>query len=109
MTRMVTIQARQKWDYCFENRKTENAMLAALNELGQQGWELVDISHHKDLKGEMCWTAFLKRPNVGQSPAADQQTEVAEKSAPPAGQTGQEPPQPPGFDLSGNEFQLKTE
>ena len=101
MTKMVTVQAQQKWDYCFESRRTENALLIALVDRGQLGWEAINVLSHKDPKGETSWTAFLKRPNVGPAPVLGQQTasrQAEEKS-----------PQPQGFDLSGDEFQLKTE
>jgi hypothetical protein len=101
MTKIATVQAQQRWDYSFESRRTENALLIALGEAGQRGWELVNVVHHKDPKGETAWTAFLKRPNVGQSPAPGQPAAAASKPAEEA------PPQPPGFDLSGDEFQLK--
>jgi hypothetical protein len=45
-------------------RKSEAFLVNDLNESGQQGWELVTITHDKDRKGEMTWTAFLKRPHV---------------------------------------------
>ena len=101
MTKIATVQAQQKWDYCFESRRTENALLIALNEQGQRGWELVNVLHHKDPKGETSWTAFLKRPNVGQAPAPGQQTAASKPAE-------EKTPQPQGFDLSGDEFQLKT-
>jgi hypothetical protein len=113
MSKTVIIQAQQKWDYRCESRRTENSMLATLNELGQSGWELVNIVFHKDMKGEIAWTAFLKRPSVAQTPtpAAGQSSATLATPAPSA------PPKPSaeksgslqGFDLSGDEFQLKTE
>ena len=69
MTKVATVQAQQKWDYCFESRRTDNALLIVLSDLGQRGWELVNVLHHKDPKGETAWTACLKRPSVGQAPA----------------------------------------
>ena len=108
MTKVVTIQAQQKWEYCFETRKTETALLVVLNELGQHGWELVDALYYKDIKGAMAWTAFLKRPSAGQAPAPGQQP-AASATATPTPQAGDKPGPLQGFDLSGNEFQLKTE
>jgi hypothetical protein len=107
MTKMVTIQGQQKWDYCLETRKTENSLLVTLNDLGQQGWELVDVLYYKDMKGAMSWRAFLKRPSVGQAPARSPQTAVVAAKPAPAVQAEETPTQPPGFDLSGDEFQLK--
>ncbi len=108
MTKIVTIQSQQKWDYCIETRKTETALLNALNDLGQHGWELVNVLFHKDLKGDMAWTAFLKRPSVGQAAAPGQQTATAAKST-PSGQAEEKPAPLQGFDLSDNEFQLKKD
>jgi len=100
MTKVATVQAQQKWDYCFETRRTENALLIALTDVGQRGWELVNVVHYKDPKGETAWAAFLKRPSVGQSPAPAQAA-----ASKPAEETS---PQPQGFDLSGDEFQVKA-
>ena len=68
MTKVITVQSQQRWEYCFESRRTESALLIQFNELGQQGWELVDVLYYKDIKGAMAWTAFLKRPSPGQAP-----------------------------------------
>ena len=108
MTKTVTIQAQQKWDYCLASRKTENSLLIGLNDLGQHGWELVNVLHHKDPKGEMSWTAFLKRPSAGQASTPGQQTATSAHST-LSTQVEEKPTQPQGFDLSGDEFQLKTE
>jgi hypothetical protein len=100
MTKVATIHAQQKWDHCSETRRSENAIVIAMTERGQLGWELVNVIYYKDPKGEMAWTAFMKRPSVGQAPAA---------AGPAAAKQAELPPQPQGFDLSGDEFQLKTE
>ena len=55
MTRTVTVQAQQRWDYNFESRRTEASLLTALNDLGQQGWEVVNALYYKDIKGIMVW------------------------------------------------------
>ena len=108
MTKIITVHAQQKWDYCFETRKTETSLLISLNKFGQEGWELVEVLYYKDLKGVMTWTAFLKRPSIAQVSASGPQPAVAAASA-PAGQTEQQPAGPQGFDLSGDEFPLKAE
>jgi len=81
MTKIVSIQGQQKWEYCTETRYTDIPFLAALNERGQQGWEVVHIVHHKEPKGgNMAWTAFFKRPSAGPSPTAplaDSQTSTS--------------------------------
>ena len=106
MTKVATVQAQQKWDYCSESRRTESTLVAAINDLGQSGWELVNILQHKDPKGETLWTAFLKRPGIGQTPTPSPQT--ATKSA-FVGQAKEIAAPMQGFDLSGDEFQLKTD
>ena len=64
MTKTPTIHAQQKWEYMEATRKTERYLLNDLNDIGQNGWELVSISHGKSRSGEDAWTAFLKRPFV---------------------------------------------
>ena len=108
MTKVVTVRAQQRWDYCFETCKTETYLLTTVSDRGQAGWELVDVVHHKDPKGEMCWTAFLKRPSAAQSPQPEQQVATSTKSASP-GQAAESPSQPQGFDLSGEEFPVRGE
>ena len=107
MTKIITVQSQQRWEYCFEARRTEAALLSVLNELGQQGWELVDAVHYKDIKGITTWGAFLKRPSAGQAAPTGQQAAAAH--AAPVKQPDAQPGALQGFDLSGDEFQLKTE
>jgi hypothetical protein len=109
MAKTVTIQAQQKWDYCFESRRTETSLLITLNEQGQRGWELVNVIHHKDPKGETSWTAFLKRPSIGQTPAPVQGSAGTSTTLLPTTPVAEKLDGPQGFDLSGDEFQLKTE
>ena len=108
MNKIVTVQSQQKWDYCFESRRTETSLLALLNELGQRGWELVDAINYKDAKGLATWGAFLKRPSTGQAIPPGQQMAAA-APATSTGPTENKPGPLHGFDLSGDEFQLKTE
>ena len=108
MTKVVTVRAQQKWDHCFETCKTETYLLNTVNDRGQAGWELVDVVHHKDPKGEMCWTAFLKRPSAGPSPQPEQQPATSTQST-PSGPIVEPSPQPQGFDLSGDEFPVRRE
>jgi hypothetical protein len=104
MTKVVTIEAQQKWECIFETRKTETSLLRSVNELGQQGWELVQVLYYKDLKGVMTWTAFLKRPWIGGHSTTEGGSAIM-------GRAGERPPsnEPQGFDLSGEEFQVKEE
>ena len=55
--------ARRTWEYMEISRKTETYLVGDLNELGKEGWELVDVLFRRDIKmGESWyWTAFLKR------------------------------------------------
>jgi hypothetical protein len=108
MTRIITIQSQQRWEYCFEARRTEAALLGVLNDLGQQGWELVSAVCYKDPKGTPTWGAYLKRPNAGQTAQPDQQPAAAAHPTPSTQPEGKSDPLR-GFDLSGDEFQLKTE
>jgi hypothetical protein len=110
MTKTVTIQAQQKWECCIETSRTENSLLVKLNDLGQQGWELVEILYYKDMKSAMVWTAFLKRPSLGQSPqpSAASASGIAMKTM-PTEESEAPSNRREGFDLKGSEFQLKTE
>jgi hypothetical protein len=65
MSKTATVHAQQKWEYMELTRKTETYLLTELNDVGQQGWELVSVLHGADRKGEMSWTGFLKRPHFG--------------------------------------------
>ena len=108
MAKTVTIQAQQKWDCRCESRRTEASLLVAMNEQGQHGWEPVNVVHHKDPKGEMMWSAFLKRPSVSQSAAPAPPSTGTSAVVLPSPPVGEKPVEPQGFDLSENEFQLKT-
>jgi len=109
MTKVVTIQAQQKWDYCFEFRRTEASLLIMLNDLGQQGWELVEVLNYKDAKAITTWGAFLKRPNAGQAAPNGQSTvALAAKPTPNAPAENKSGPLQ-GFDLSGDEFEIHKE
>jgi hypothetical protein len=62
MTANQTIHAPQRWEYTVITRSTEAFLIHDLNERGQEGWELVTTDRGKDRKGELTWTAYLKRP-----------------------------------------------
>jgi hypothetical protein len=108
MTKTVTVQAQQRWEYCLETRRTESSLMNMLNELGQQGWELVNVLYYKDIKGIMSWTGFLKRPAASHAARPGEESCIVAKLAPP-GPPGENPPSSNGFDLAGDEFQLKKE
>jgi hypothetical protein len=108
MTRTVTIQAQQRWDYSFESRRTETSLLTTLNELGQHGWEAVDVLYYKDIKGIMAWGAFLKRPSSVPAGKPGEDSTIGARPAPGA-PAGEKPAPLKGFDLDGDEFQVKKE
>jgi hypothetical protein len=102
----AVVQAQQKWETLSITRKTDAVLVEEMNELGEQGWEMVSASYDKDAKGTMTWTAFLKRPKTpqaakGPSPAA------AESQGQAAGKPEEEAAQLAGFDLSGDVFDVK--
>ena len=107
MAKTVIIQAQQKWDYRSETRRTDASLIVTLTELGQNGWEAVNVLYHKDPKGEMAWTVFLKRPSAGATPAPG----LASGNSAAVLHAGDMPPaphsEPQGFDLSSGEFQLR--
>jgi hypothetical protein len=107
MTKIVSIQGQQRWEYCLETRYTELPLLSAVNERGQQGWEAVNVLFYKDAKGKMVWSALLKRPSAGPASASEQHAETS--AATPNSQPDAPPGQPQGFDLSDKEFELKKE
>jgi hypothetical protein len=107
MSKTVTIQAQQRWDYCLESRKTESSLLNSLTNLGQQGWEVIDVLYYKDLKGIMTWTAFLKRPSASQASTSSAQPAMAAASMPSGGEA--RPASSNGMSHSNSELQLKPE
>ena len=62
MAANVTIRAQQRWEYFEVTRSSASFLIHDMNERGQEGWEAISIDHGKNPKGEMVWTAFLKRP-----------------------------------------------
>jgi hypothetical protein len=94
MTKMATVRAQQKWEYMSITRKTEDFLINELNEVGKLGWELVNASHHRDVKsvgGTYCWTAVLKRPLVPQAHAAHANESKEATGSPPGGQYAPQP------------------
>ncbi len=107
MTKTVVVHSQQRWEYCYEFRRTETSLVHTLNELGQQGWELVDVLYYKDMKGIMTWGAFMKRPSTGTAAVAGQAGAAATHA--PAEQTDEKTAALQGFDLSGDEFPVKAD
>ena len=101
------VQAQQKWETVAITRKTDAVLAEEMNELGEQGWEMVTAFYYKDAKGTMTWTAFLKRPKSPQAAKAPSTTAAAD-AAGPRPDKAEGPPQPAGFDLDGEVFDVKT-
>lgn len=111
MAKTAIVQSQQRWEYQSVVKRTESFLEQELNELGQVGWELVSVIYGKDRKGEMAWSAFLKRPAAPSAQPTPGQQQVAAASPQPAdepakaeGSEGGE-----GFDLSGDEFGIREE
>jgi hypothetical protein len=101
-------QAVQQWEYHLLTRKTESYLLTEINPLGKEGWELVSVLYYKDLKGVMCWTAFLKRPACAHAaPLAAKAATLT--AAQPSQAAGSEPAGAEGFDLGSGDFEFKDE
>ncbi|HOP78609.1 MAG: hypothetical protein WBH86_12405 [Thermogutta sp.] len=105
MTKTAVIQAQQRWEYVFIQRRSELALQDELNVMGQQGWELVHVEYYKDAKGIMGWIAFLKRPSAASKPPGTGagEHEVMHEKEPTPG--GVQRPMPPPDDV----FEVKTE
>jgi hypothetical protein len=109
MTKTVTIQGQQKWDYCALTKFTEGPFVSDLKDLGQEGWELVTAIHYQDMKGTNCWTGFLKRPSAAPGPQAAEPARAAQVVAQPVKATPTPAPATAGFDLSDDDFKLAPE
>jgi hypothetical protein len=108
MTKAAIVQAQQRWEYMAVTKRSDVYLAKEMNEAGQSGWELVSVSQAKDMKGEMAWTAFLKRPAAAQAPTASAEGQPAGATSQPAMKPEKEEPADSGkFDLSGDEFEIK--
>ena len=106
MSKIVTVQSQQKWEYLLVTRKTEPPLLGEFNRLGQEGWEVIDVLYYKDLKGIMCWTGFLKRPSTGVTPMTIEQAASVTGSGIHA-RPSMPAPADSGVDLGGDDFKLE--
>lgn len=110
MTKQAIVNAQQKWEYFGLTRKTETYLCKDLNTAGQEGWELVSIDYCKDVKGEMSWTAFLKRPFSPDAPPPPSFGQIGMEFDDPAAQAEAQRQKPAdqsgGFDLSGDSFEI---
>ena len=108
MSKTAIIRAQQRWEYMSISRKTEAYLAGELNNLGQDGWELVTINYARGKKEEMFWTAFLKRPAAAHAtPVIDREATQAhqeqEASAPRSFESLE------GFDMDGETFTIHEE
>ncbi len=111
MTKTVMVHAQQRWEYMEVTRKTEGYLIGELNALGDEGWDAVSVHYYKAAKSGLgdswCWTAFLKRPHVGNTPAGSSIVRGAGSSAggPPAQRPARlEPSKPRQDDLADDEI-----
>ncbi len=113
MTKQAIVNAPQKWEYFGLTRKTETYLCKDLNAAGQEGWELVTIDYCKDVKGEMSWTAFLKRPFSPDAtpplPFGQIGMEFDDTPAQAEDQSQEPGDESQGFDLSGESFDIAEE
>jgi hypothetical protein len=101
------IHAQQKWEHQALSRRSDAMLVEEMNEFGEQGWQMVTALYYADAKGVMTWTAFMRRPKIGQvgkgTPAAAAAETADQTPAKPEGAATQ----PAGFDLSGEVFEIK--
>ncbi|MHC4403911.1 MAG: hypothetical protein ACYTG0_29995 [Planctomycetota bacterium] len=112
MAKTTTVHAQQRWEYTHFTRRTQKALGEDMNQLGQDGWELVTITFGKDFKGEVFWTAFMKRPAAAQAASTTAEAPAAKAADPePAPPPAEEQPaeEDGAFDLSGDEFDIRQE
>jgi hypothetical protein len=109
MTTTAAVLTQQKWEYCNITRKTDGPLLAECNILGQDGWEMVDVLYYKDMKGVMCWTAFLKRTADGHTSGPASQANPADMVYRPSKPSPNAPSDAEGFDLGDGDFDFKSE
>jgi hypothetical protein len=111
MTKTATIHAQQRWEYMSVSRKTNSYLAQELNTFGQDGWELVTINYARGKKEEMFWTAFLKRPAVGQAAPETVQEAAPARHDPAPAESGLADPSEAirGFDLDGETFDVHEE
>jgi hypothetical protein len=107
MTKLATVHAQQMWEYHCTSRTTETYLVHELNTLGGAGWELISTTQHKNVKGALVWTAFLKRPYVGPKPEKADSTRHELAAAEPNAHPAEETTTSPGFDLSETDFEVK--
>ncbi len=98
----AVVQAQQKWECHYVTAYSEVVLIQNLNEAGEEGWEPFSASQYKDSRGSLAWIVLLKRPATGQPAKAP-----GEATEP--GKQREAVPQPTGFDLDGDTFDVKVE
>ena len=83
MSKTATIHAQQKWENKVLTSKTDNYLIQEANLAGQEGWEVLTVLQIKDRKGDLVWSAFLKRPYVVHGMGPVQATPAQPEAAPP--------------------------
>jgi len=97
----------KKWEYVSVTRNSDAYLIRDINDLGQDGWELINVYYYKNMKGAMVWTAFMKREAGIGPPPPSATTDHAVAPEPAKAQPAQtEPGSLDGFDLEGDEFGL---
>ena len=99
----AVVQAQQKWECHHVTAYSEAVLIQNLNEAGAEGWEPFSVCQYKDSRGSMAWIVLLKRPSTGQ-----QQPKAPGEAAEP-GRHQDTVPQPKGFDLDGDTFDVAEE
>jgi hypothetical protein len=104
-----------KWEYRLVVKQTDRQMFLELNQFGREGWEAINLSYDKDLKGVMNWTCWLKRPlgvwSDSEGVAAASVTSMLNATA--SMPNSSEAPEAPktetvaGFDLPEGDFELR--
>ena len=108
MSKTATVHAQQKWEFLELTRKSAPYLINELNEYGQKGWDLVTMTQAKDRKGELAWTAILKRPFSDHASPAKKKAAPAESQAPQKQQV--EPPATGSDDvLDGEDYELEIQ
>ena len=98
----AVVQAQQKWECYYVTAYSEAVLIQNLNEAGADGWEPFSACQYKDSRGSLSWIVLLKRPATGQPVKAPGEAAEPGKQQPTA-------PQPMGFDLEGDTFDIKDE
>ncbi len=98
------------WEYQELTRKSAEYMARELNEIGQQGWELVSVQQGTNRKSEVAWIAFVKRPYVPHASPPPAEAAATDGGASSHGPTHPAPTQPASdepYPIDDEEFKLE--